>query len=156
MGLELARSLFESGRAHALSAHLLYRASIDAGHDQSVADPEHFAFNGTHSLSVHYLLGLGIELMLKAAICGWDGACDEKRLREIGHDLLATLDAAEVAGFHSSAPRLRDLLEVLQEPYKAHWFRYLHPEQFPLPGDFVQVVETLATLDDELRTKLWI
>jgi hypothetical protein len=40
------------------------------------------------------------------------------------------------------------------DPYKQHWFRYERPEQFHLPADFDQVVETLNVLESELATKL--
>ena len=152
----LATELFETGRSHALTAELLYRASIEEGHRKGVADVDLFAFNGPHSLSLHYLLGLGIELMLKAAIVAWSGVEDEKFLRlDIGHDLIRALDAAEEAGFHSAAPHLREITQVLREPYKAHWFRYGKPDEFALPGDFVQVVTSLDVLDGELRARLW-
>lgn len=151
---DLARELLEAGRAHALSSDLLYRASIDEAHRREV-DPELFAFNGPHSLSVHYLLGLGLELMLKAALVELDPDTDDRRLRSIGHDLLAAWEAAQAAGFVSTAEQLQAILEVMNEPYKAHWFRYGRPDAFALPGDFAQVVDTLETLDAELRALVW-
>ena len=153
--MNLARELFETGRSHALASDLLHRSAIIDGIDRGIEDPEHFAFNGTYSLSTHYLLGLGLELMLKAAIVAWGGPSDEKSLREIGHDLIKALDSAEAAGFNSAAPNLRDILDVLNEPFKQHWFRYGRPDKFPLPGDFMQVVVTLEVLDDELQARLW-
>jgi hypothetical protein len=156
VSLELARQLFETGRSHALSSDLLYRSSLIEGeYRDDVLDPERFAFNGTYSLSTHYLLGLGLELMLKAAIVGWGSPADEKSLKAIGHDLLGALDAAEAAGFVSNAPKLRDILGVLQEPFKQHWLRYQRPENFLLPGDFTEVVAALEVLDEELRARLW-
>ncbi|NLR69335.1 hypothetical protein HGI47_00415 [Novosphingobium sp. ERN07] len=155
MTIEFARMLFESGRSHALSSDLLYRAAYQEAVDLGHADPTLFAFNGSYSLSTHYLLGLGLELMLKSAIVAWGGEADERALRNIGHDLVNALDAAEAAGFNSEAPNLRNLLEVLNEPFKQHWFRYERPENFALPGDFGQVVETLLILDDEIRALLW-
>ncbi len=120
MTLELARQLFETGRSHALASDLLYRSALIEGAERNIADPEHFAFNGTYSLSTHYLLGLGLELMLKAAIVAWGGQADEKTLRDIGHDLIKAVDAAEKAGFNTAAPNLRHVLEVLNEPFKQH------------------------------------
>lgn len=155
MTMELAKQLFESGRSHSLASDFLYRSAISDAEEREVADPELFAFNGTYSLSIHYLLGLGLELMLKAAMIASGGPSDDKSLREIGHDLIAALNAAEAAGFETEAPRLRDILEVMREPFKAHWFRYGRPEKFALPGDWVQVVEALDSLDGELRAKLW-
>lgn len=154
MSLDLARQLFETGRAHALASVLLYRSALLEGVERGIEDPEHFAFNGTYSLSTHYLLGLGLELMLKAAIVAWGGPSDDKSLREIGHDLIKALDLAEEAGFNSAAPNLRDILNVLHEPFKQHWFRYGRPDEFGLPGDFAQVVATLEVLDEELRARL--
>ncbi|MVZ97065.1 hypothetical protein EUU23_05020 [Sphingorhabdus sp. IMCC26285] len=155
MAMDLARQLFETGRSHALASDLLYRSAILDGQDRQLPDPEHFAFNGTYSLSTHYLLGLGLELMLKAAIVGWGGAQDEKPLRDIGHDLIKALDLAEAAGFKSEAPNLRDILVVLNEPFKLHWFRYGRPDQFALPGNFTHIVAALEVLDDELQERLW-
>jgi hypothetical protein len=71
--------------------------------------------------------------MLKAAIVAWGGPSDDKSLREIGHDLIKALDLAEAAGFNSAAPNLRDILNVLHEPFKQHWFRYGRPDEFGLP-----------------------
>ncbi len=155
MTIKLARDLFESGRSHALSSDFLYRSALREGQERELTDPELFAFNGTYSLSTHYLLGLGLELMLKAAIIAWGGPPEEKFLREIGHDLLEALNAAEAAGFASAAPRLREIVEVMRDPFKAHWFRYEKPDAFALPGDFAQVVEALDVLDKELRAKIW-
>ncbi|MEQ1639565.1 MAG: hypothetical protein ABL881_02045 [Novosphingobium sp.] len=155
MTLELARQLFETGRSHALASDLLYRSALIEGAERNIADTEHFAFIGTYSLSTHYLLGLGLELMLKAAIVAWGGQADEKTLRDIGHDLIKAIDAAEKTGFNSAAPNLRHVLEVLNEPFKQHWFRYARPARFALPGDFTQVVATLDVLDAEIRARLW-
>jgi hypothetical protein len=153
---DLACQLFETGRSHALAADLLYRSALIEGDGRAdVTDPEHFAFNGTYSLSIYYLLGLGLELMLKAAIVAWGGPSDEKSLRALGHDLTGALDAAEATGFVSQAPHLRDILSVMQEPFKQHWFRYGRPDNFTLPGDFAQVVALLEVLDAELRARLW-
>tara|TARA_R110000772_G_scaffold46876_5_gene107075 strand:- start:2642 stop:3118 length:477 start_codon:yes stop_codon:yes gene_type:complete len=155
MTIELARQLFETGRSHALASELLYRSAIKEGEGRDDAsDAEHFAFNGTYSLSTHYLLGLGLELMLKSAIVAWGGPSDNESLRKVGHDLVKALDTAEAAGFESKAPNLRDILEVLHEPFKQHWFRYGRPDKFALPGDFAQVVAALEVLDEELRSRL--
>jgi len=155
MNLDVARTLFETGRSHALSCVLLYRASISEGERNRVSDTELFAFNGPHSLSVHYLLGLGLELMLKAAMIMSGGPFDRKSLLDIGHDLTKALDEAEKVGFRSNAPRLAHIVQVMREPYKAHWLRYDRPEEFQLPGDFEQIIEALEVLDEELRARLW-
>ena len=82
-----ASHLFESGRSHALAADLLYRSALAEGVANGVKDPADYAFNGSYSLSTFYLLGLGLELMLKAAIVAHDGPSDERSMREIGHDM---------------------------------------------------------------------
>jgi hypothetical protein len=93
--------------------------------------------------------------MLKAAVVAWDPTVNAKYLKnEIGHDLTAALDEAEKRGFASQAPHLREILEILREPYQQHWFRYERPDQFPLPDDFDQIVPVLETLEQELETKL--
>lgn len=156
MSIELAKQLHETGKAHAWAACLLYKASFEYAEDENYEDPQAYAFNGTPSLSTHYLLGLGLELMLKSIITASDpDAVDDQYLRNtIGHDLIKALDDAEKRGFASEAPHLRDLLDLLHDPYKQHWFRYKRPEQMPLPGDFDQVVETLAVFEDEVTAML--
>lgn len=67
---------------------------------------------------------------------------------------MISLDAAEQRGFKSQAPHLRELVEILRDPYKQHWFRYERPDQFKLPGDFDQVIETLKVLESEIAMKL--
>lgn len=152
---ELAALLLRNGKEHAESACLLYRAAHDIAHAENIEDEEAFAFYGPYSLSVQYLLGLGLELMVKSAIVAWDAEADAKYLRnEVGHDLIAALDQAEARGFTSSAPNLRALLDVLREPYKQHWLRYERPDQFELPSSFDEIVPILETLYSEVRTKL--
>jgi hypothetical protein len=155
MSIELAKSLYATERSHALSALQLDRAALDYAEANEIEDPKKFAFNGTFSLSVHYLLGLGLELMLKAAVVACDENVDAKYLQDkIRHDLIGALDEAEARGFHSAAPNLRELIGYLGEPYKKHWFRYERPEGMFLPDDFDQVQAILKILDDELMARL--
>jgi hypothetical protein len=151
MTIELARTLFGTGRAHAYSSCLLYRASVEQAADDGFEDPVSEVFNGQNSLSIMHLLGLGLELMLKSAVLALDPEANEKYLRDdLRHDLVKALDAAEARGFVSNADHLRDIAAVLRDPYGKHWFRYGRPEEFALPDNFDQVVETLKMLDDEL------
>ncbi len=150
MSREIAAHLFETGRAHALAADRLYRAAFEDGMQRSPDDPELFAFNGTYSLSVYYLVCLGLELMLKAAYVGVGGPSDNASLRSIGHSLVSAFDAATAMGFQSIAPRLIETIASLKEPYKAHFFRYDRPDAFLLPT-FPQLIDTLLVLDEELR-----
>lgn len=155
MSIELAKQLHESGKAHAWTACLLYRASLEHAEDEGFEDPLAYAFNGTPSLSIHYLLGLGLELMLKAATVAWDPNVDRAYLKNtIGHDLSKALDEAEARGFATQAPHLRALVELLCAPYKQHWFRYERPEQMNLPGNFDEVVNTLTVFEGEIAEKL--
>ena len=102
MSIALAKELHQTGKAHAWSSCLLYRASIRHAEDEGIEDPQAYAFNGTPSLAIHYLLGLGLELMLKSAIVAGDAAVDDACLRNtIGHDLVRALDEAEARGFAS-------------------------------------------------------
>lgn len=151
MSIELARLLYQTGRAHAGAACLLYRAAVHHAAEEGIEDPVSHVFNGQNSLSIQVLLGLGLELMLKSAIAALDESADEAFLRkEIGHDLVKALDEAEKRGFASQAPHLGDILNVMQAPYGKHWFRYGRPDQFALPDDFDQVVSTLDVFDQEL------
>jgi hypothetical protein len=148
-----APDLFESGRSHGLSAVLLYQAARSEAEERGL-DVDLYAFNGTYSLSVNHLLGLGLELMLKAAIVALRPGTDDRFLRDLGHDLIVVHDTVEGLGFRSDAEHLREILEVLREPYQRHYFRYQRPAEFPLPGDFNQVGEVLRVLDEELHALL--
>lgn len=151
MRRDLAALLYETGRAHALSSQQLYKSSLDYAEEHNICDASHFAFNGTFSLSVFYLMGLGMELFLKAAIVLGDSDADLKFLKnEIGHDLIVALDAAEQRGFTTNAANLRAIAECLREPYLRHHFRYERPEQIPLP-DIPQAIEMFAVLDEEFE-----
>jgi hypothetical protein len=150
MSKVMARNLYTYGRSHALAADRLYRAAIEDGHERSPDDPESFAFNGPYSLSIYYLPCLGLELLLKAAYLASDGSNENKELLRIGHDLNEALRKAEEQGFQSNAPQLREIVNLLCEPYKAHKFRYDMPNELPLP-DFVQVIGALEVLDGELK-----
>ena len=157
MSAELAAQLYRSGKAHAAASCLLYRAAVEhaKASEEIKDDPLDFAFNGTYSLSIHYLLGLGLELLLKAIIAACDPEVDEKYLKtEVGHDLVKALDEAEHRGFKSEAYHLREMAELLREPYKQHWLRYKQPARMPLPGDFDQVVRLLVIFDSEVAAKL--
>ena len=153
--LEIARELYETGRAHALAADRLFHAALDDGQLMSPDDPELFAFNGTYSLSTHYLIGLGLELMLKGAYVAHGGSPSDDDLRKIGHDLVLALDMAEERGFRSKAANLRELVQLMVEPYKQHWFRYKRPSEIPLPA-YEGVHAVLVTLDGELEAILGI
>ena len=155
MTSELAIELYGSGKAHGGAACLLYRASIEHAADEGIEDPVTYTFNGPNSLSIHYLLGLGLELMLKALIVAFDPDADAKFLRnEIGHDLIKALDEAEHRGFKSEAQHLRAIVELLSGPYCQHAFRYERPDQMPLPGDFDEVVDMLTVLEGEVASTI--
>ena len=154
MSNDLALVLHQTGKAHAEACCLLYKASFGQGQTEGADDLCKYAFNGPYSLSIQYLLGLGLELMLKSAIAAWDSEVDAEFLRNnVGHDLVVALDQAEQRGFKSQAAHLRELVEILRDPYRKHWFRYERPPQMKLPGDFDQVVATLTALESELRAK---
>ena len=154
MSKELARQLYQVGRSHALSAFQLYDAAIRYAEEHGLDDPEHFAFNGTFSLSTHYLLGLGLELMLKSGVCLVDVEISPKDLKRLGHNLLDAVDRIERSGFEYDMTAVRTLPEIMQQPYLSHWLRYDHPDQFPLPGDLAQVQETFRLFDEALEAKI--
>lgn len=150
MSIEVARHLHQTGRSHALASDLLYQAACKEGLKRKPDNPELFAFNGLYSLSIHYLIGLGLELMLKAAIAASGGPSDDRSLRDLGHELGRLLTRAKEVGFHSEAPRLDEVISHMAEPYKLHYFRYERPEQFLLPN-FTQMIEAIEVLDRELE-----
>ncbi|QIG54879.1 hypothetical protein G6N82_12590 [Altererythrobacter sp. BO-6] len=148
---EVAEALYQLGRAHSLSGNHLFAKAIDYAIEQKIPDPDHFAFNGTFSLSTYYLLGLGIELLVKAAYVASGGESDDKHLRNaIGHDLQKALEQARSVGFETNAPRLNGIVGSLSEPYKQHFFRYAKPTEMGLPI-VPEVVEALVVLDEEVE-----
>lgn len=149
---ELAAVLHETGKSHGEAACLLYSASYEQGVREGEKNLAKYAFNGPFSLSVQYLLGLGLELMLKSIIAAADPEVDAKWLQNnVGHDLVAALDQAEHRGFKTKAGHLRELVELMREPYRLHCFRYERPLQMKLAGDFDQIVEVLTILEGEAR-----
>ena len=155
MNNALATDLYAIGKAHALASCLLHRASLEEAERRAVTDRARYAFNGPFSLSTQYLLGLGIELLLKSAIMAWDSQVDADYLRnEIGHDLLTALDQAELRGLTTETAGLRKIVEVLRKPYKKNWLRYECPQEIDLPADFDDVAATLTILTNEVASKL--
>lgn len=155
MSRVFAETLYSSGRSHLLSAALLYEAAIQFAEENDIAEPAHYAFNGTHSLSIFYLTGLGFELCLKAAYILYGGDANEKHLKkEIGHDVLLALDWAGKVGFVSAAPNLREIVEYLREPLLDHSFRYKRPASMALP-DPMEMFAAAEVLDNELRPLVW-
>ena len=154
MSIEIAKTLFENGHAHAISGTALYGTSLNLAAEAGAPDAETFGFNGTCSLSVFYLICLALELYLKAAYVFHGGASDNASLKAIGHDLVKALDNAEERGFVSNAPHLREIVGLLTPPYKDQVFRYSRPDQVYLP-EVPGVTESLQVLDDELRAVLY-
>jgi hypothetical protein len=103
MSVEVARSLYRSAQSHALSGNLLYNAALAEALGENHHDPEASVFNGTYSLSIHYLIGLSLELYLKSAYVLRGGAADERSLRAIGHDLVGAQRCRESGLFLPSA-----------------------------------------------------
>jgi len=151
MSIDYARNLYISGRSHGMGANRLWARALEEGCEAGHDDISDFAFNGPFSLSINHLAGLSLELLLKAAYVASGGPADDGHLREIGHDLLRTLDLVEELGFRSQATHLRGIVELMSEPYRKHWFRYDRPNEFLLP-DFDPINETLAVLEAEVRT----
>jgi len=157
MATDKVKTLLENGAAHALAALVLFDASYDYGRKIDVAEDkiEDFAFNGKCSLSVHYLIGLGLELMLKAAYiaCGGDGS-DRHLIKEIGHDLEIALQKAQELGFESHSDHLVELVGYMNKPYKDHYLRYKRPDGMFLPNDLRQVSAVFDMLQSEITQLL--
>lgn len=153
MAVDKAKTLLENGAAHALAALVLFDACYAYGRKIDVAEEkiEDFAFNGTCSLSVHYLIGLGLELMLKAAFiaCGGDES-DRYLIKEIGHDLEVALQKAQESGFVSNSDHLSELVGYMSKPYKDHYLRYKRPDGMFLPNDLGQVSAVFEMLHSEI------
>lgn len=153
MSENFARQLWECGRAHGVSAQLLYRAALNEAQVHLPEDPERFAFNGSYSLSIYNLIGLAFELMFKAAFVASGGDGSDQSLKRIGHNLDCCLHEAKEQGFVSHAPNLTEIIRVMGVPYRKHFFRYARPDEFAVPN-LQQVFECFAVLDDELREKI--
>jgi len=154
MSKELALQLYQVGRAHALSSFQLYQTASRYAEEHGLEHQESFAFNGTFSLSTYYLMGLGLELMLKAAVCSVEPEVSPKQLKHLGHDLLVLVNRVEETGFEHDMVAVRRLAEIMQQPYLSHWLRYEDPEQFALPADLDQVQETFRLFDEALEAKM--
>jgi hypothetical protein len=150
MSIEVARGLFESARGHALAGELLYKGALAKAQEDGNPDPAQFAFSGPYSISIHYLIGLSLELLLKTAYVLHGGGADDKSLRAIGHKLVEALDEVEKLGFHSQAPNLREIAEHLNDHYAQHHFRYQQPAEMALP-DVPDVYAAFQVLTDELH-----
>ena len=147
---EFAYHLYRRGNGHAAGAKLLHDAIFTEAEQAGDADPAKVAFNGPLSIGVHYLIGLGLELLLKSAYVSHGGDGSDKSLRAIGHDLRTALERAEAQGFTSEAPHLREIVECLREPHHAHFFRYGWPDEFsmPTPND---IFAAFHVLDSEVH-----
>lgn len=157
MSVEKAKTLLENGESHALAAAVLFDASHGYGRKIGVPEEEidKFAFNGVCSLSVHYLVGLGLELLLKAAYIAWGGEDTDQHLRrDIGHDLETALAMAQERGFESRSEHLAELVGYMNEPYKQHFMRYSRPDGNFLPDDMKQVAVVFETVRNEVRERL--
>lgn len=152
---ELAQKLFQLGHAHAASACLLRRAAVEHAVDVEHPDPAEFAFNGEQSVSINLLLCLSVELFLKAAVTILNPVVDDKYLgKEIGHSLKTAYQKAYESGFVSNAPHIEHFVEIMEQPYTAHWFRYQIPKEMELPGKFDEIVKMLEQLEIEVRALL--
>jgi hypothetical protein len=157
MSIEKAKILLANGEGHALAAALLFTASHGYARDIGVPDDEvaNFAFNGVCSLSVHYLVGLGLELMLKAAYIAYGGNASDNHLRQkIGHDLKLALAKAQQFGFETQSENLVELVGYMNKPYKEHYLRYSRPHGLMLPDDMKQVATVFETLRNEVGERI--
>lgn len=156
MSRKLAIDLFDAGKAHSLSCALLNDASEKWARENGISDCEEFAFNGTFSLSKHYLLSLGIELMLKSFIVYSSNDYTEKRIRdEIGHNLDRALSVALELGLPDEIPHLEFIIDTIKNPYRNHWFRYEMGNNYPMPNKFDQIVDCLSALQGVLEERLY-
>lgn len=155
MNETLARNLWNMGGGHALGAEAVIRHAEVWACDIGADDPERAVFNGKYSASIYLLLGYAFELLLKAAFVANGGDPGQLGPRGIGHDLGAALNAAEERGFHSDAPHLRQIVELLRSPHREHQFRYGGMDEFPLPANVSEVLASLHHLASELQALLY-
>lgn len=157
MTATIAKKLLENGLSHGFSGLLLYNAARNHGsHDLGLsgADLDRFVFNGKCSLSVNYLLGLGLELLLKSAYVAYGGDSTVAHLKAvIGHDLKKAFTLASKQGLQSRDKALVDLVGYLNKPYQRH-FRYGRPDGHQLPNNMEQVAAIYQSLYDEVQDLL--
>lgn len=148
--MDKASRYFARGQKHAAAALILYEGSHDYGRRVGVPEEDlaEFAFRGDLSLSVFYLIGLSLELILKAAFLAGGGT--EKDARRMQHDLRAVLSSVEDQGFNSQSDHLRAMVDYLATPYQQHAFRYEDVGELPLPSDMEQVKQLFVILQDEV------
>jgi hypothetical protein len=113
------------------------------------------------SLVPYFLLGHSIELSFKAVLIA-HGTTDA-RLRQLGHDLVASRDAMLALGAGTDGPQLdpedRARIELLSPLYKAKALEYLVPGFMSLPDfdDLLALAERLVRavqgyVDQAVRT----
>jgi hypothetical protein len=150
MTTDSAGKLYTLGRYHGMGANRLWARALEEAVDAGEQDIEYFAFNGPFSPSINILTGLSFELLLKAAYVAKGGCSDDAHLRnEIGHNLVSALDRATSLGFNSKAPHLREIIELINDPYRRHYFRY-DPQDVPLP-EFQHIKDALVALEAEVK-----
>ena len=154
MTIELARQLWTMGGGHALGAEAVVNRAYQWAEEINADEPEIAVFNGKYSAAIYLLLGYALELLIKSAYIAHGGEQRELN-RVLGHDLSAALDAAELRGFQSDAPNLREIVHLLREPHLAHQFRYGGMDQFPLPANLDEVIASLHHLAFELQMLLY-
>jgi hypothetical protein len=155
MNEKLAQTLWTMGGGHALGAEAVVLRAQEWAKEIEAEDPEKAIFNGKYSASIYLLLGYGFELLLKSAFIAHGG--DPKLLgnKGLGHNLRAALEAAESQGFQSSAPRLHEIIDLLQQPHDKHHFRYGGLDDIPLPANVGDVVAILHHLASEIQALLF-
>jgi hypothetical protein len=82
-----------------------------------------------------------IELSSKAFLV-YRGASD-RRLRQIGHDLIAGLDAAVVVGYEPADPGIAKLIATLSPHHQGHSIRYLTGDEtvaMPEPDEILAMI----------------
>ena len=154
--LRLANNLWTRGAGHLLGAQALFDFAYEEAKASKMPDPEHLAFNGKYSSSVHLLVGFAAELLLKSAYILRGGDSKELGPRGLGHDLVRAFSAAEAQGFSSAAPKLREIVEVLRKPHIEHEFRYGQSDVLlPEPDDTFAALNYLTgEIQAELRPLL--
>lgn len=118
---------------------------------QQLAAKKQHENSGPLSAPIFLLIGFNLELMLKA-FHAHNGATDDD-LKDLGHDLDASLKKAKDAGW-KSATEVESLISMMSPLHKSHTFRYLKLADVEVP-DVDKACAILDAWGDEMHAVLF-
>jgi uncharacterized protein (UPF0335 family) len=134
-------------------AGLLYLCGRGCLHGaQFIGSSEEFAGRPYLVVTVCFLFGFAFELLLKSYLA--NVGFDEKKLKDLNHDLKAAYEDAMRHGFTSEdETALRSVIDWLSDHHKKSTFRYMKPGEIDV-SKLAATEEVLVNLDRRVRTAL--